>query len=299
LRQHIPNETKKTAQLIANFASFNMSKKPFDDLRVRKAVAMAIDNEVLTKDIYQGVYGDPAQSIVPPGTANVELTAKVPWAGMTMDARRAEAKRLLAAAGFGPGHPLKFTYRYIGIPDIKRGAIALQSMWKDVGIQVLLANAEAKVHWKLLEQHDFEVTYNTWSLDYNDAKNMFFQFQAAAVEMNNSAYNNPAFEALLDKADSESDGAKRAAIMGAAQAMLLNDVPVAPLTFPYGRHLVKPYVLNWIENPNNVNRTRWLDVGPHGDGGATAEVDDAHGGGIWDWLASWFSVGAWSKWWNS
>jgi oligopeptide transport system substrate-binding protein len=294
LKQNIAEEARRTTQLTVNFVSFNMLKKPFDDLRVRKALAMAIDNVVLTRDIYQGVYGDPADALLPPGTANVDLTAKVQWAGMSMEARRAEARQLLAQAGFTAAKPLSFTYRYIGNPDIKRSAIALQAMWKEIGVHAEIASAEAKVHWKLLEQRDFEVTYNTWSMDYNDAKNMFFQFQAAAVQMNNSSYNSPAFEALLQAADKEVDAAKRAQLLGQAHATLLNDVPVMPLTFPYARHLVKGHVLNWVENSNNVNRVRWMDIGPRE--GADPQ---AAGGGFWDWLSSWFSADAWSKWWNS
>lgn len=294
LSQNIADEAKRTTQLSTNFVSFNMLKKPFDDLRVRKALGMAIDNVSLTRDIYQGVYGDPADALLPPGTANVDLAAKVPWAGMAIDARRAEARKLLAQAGFTAAKPLRFTYRYIGNPDIKRSAIALQAMWKEVGVQVELASAEAKVHWKLLEQRDFEVTYNTWSMDYNDAKNMFFQFEAAAVQMNNSSYDSPVFEGFLAAADKEPDGAKRAQLLGQAHATLLNDVPVAPLTFPYARHLVKGHVLNWVENANAVNRIRWMDIAPRKDA-----APQASGGGFWDWLSSWFSADAWSKWWNS
>ncbi|MBP6011222.1 MAG: peptide ABC transporter substrate-binding protein [Alphaproteobacteria bacterium] len=298
LSQNIPNETRKATQLSVNFVSFNMQKKPFDDLRVRTALAMAIDNEALAKDVYHGVYGDVARSLLPPGTANVDLSAKVAWADMPIAQRRDEAKRLLGAAGFGPSKPLKFTYRFIGNPDIKRAAVALQAMWQDIGVQVELASAEAKVHWSLLEVRDFEVTYNTWSFDYNDAKNMFFQFQAAAVQMNNSAYDSPAFEALLDKADQEADGAARGAILGQANAMLLKDLPASPMLFQYSRHLVKSYVLNWTDNPRNVNRTRWLDMGERTTAAPAADADGG-GQGIWGWLGSWFSAEAWSKWWNS
>jgi oligopeptide transport system substrate-binding protein len=298
LTQNIPGEAKRSTQLTIAFVSFNMAKKPFDDIRVRKAVAMTIDNEALAKDVYQGVYGDVATTFLPPGTANVDRSAQVAWAGKPIAERRAEAKRLLAEAGFGPAKPLKFTYRYISNPDIKRGAIALQAMWQDAGIDVELAAAEAKVHWNLLEVRDFEVTYNTWSFDYNDAKNLFFQFEAAAVQMNNSSYNSPAFEALLGKADLEVDAAARAKLLGQANAMLLADLPATPLVFPYVRHLVKGYVLNWTDNPRNVNRTRWLDIGSR-TASAPAEAGGEQQQSFWDWLGSWFSWDAWAKWWNS
>lgn len=297
LSENIPSETKKSTQLTIAFVSFNLTKKPFDDIRVRQALAMSIDNASLARDVYQGVYGDVAESFLPPGTANVDHSAKVAWAGKPIEERRAEAKRLLAAAGFGPSKPLKFTYRFIGNSDIKRAAVALQAMWQEIGAEVELSAAEAKVHWSLLEVRDFEVTYNTWSFDYNDAKNLFFQFQAAAVQMNNSAYDSPGFEALLAKADAEPDATARGVYLAQANATLLSDLPATPLLFPYVRHLVKGYVVNWTDNPRNVNRTRWLDMSEKTQ--AADPVASGDGQGFWGWLASWFSAEAWSKWWNS
>lgn len=298
LNANIPNETKRVTQLAVYFVSFNLTRKPFDDIRVRQALAMAIDNEALTRDVYQGVYGDPATNFIPPGTANVDDSAKVAWAAQPIEARREEAKRLLAAVGYGPSNPLKFTYRYISIPDVKRSAVALQAMWNAIGVKVQLSAAEAKVHWKLLEVRDFDVTYNTWAFDYNDAKNIFFQFQAAATQMNNSAYNSPAFEGLLAKADAEPDAAKRGTLLGQANAQLVGDLPSTPLYYPYVRHLVKPYVVNWIDNVRDTNRTRWLDIAETAEK-QTADAPAGEEGGFWTWLGSWFSGEAWSKWWNS
>src|SRR6185436_8615471 len=117
---------------------------------------------------------------------------------------------LLAQAGFNEKHPLKFTYRYISMPDPKRAAVAMQAMWQQIGVQVELVATEAKVHWNLLQVRDFEVAQNAWVFDYNDAKNLFFQFQAAAVQMNNSVYASEAFEKFLGEADVEPDVAARA-----------------------------------------------------------------------------------------
>lgn len=298
LQANIPSETKRVTQLAVYFVSFNLTRKPFDDIRVRKALALAIDNDALVNDVYQGVYGDAAVNFIPAGTANVDASAKVEWAGVPIAERREEAKKLLAAAGFGPSNPLTFTYRYISIPDVKRSAIALQAMWNAIGVKVQLSAGEAKVHWKLLEQHDFDVTYNTWAFDYNDAKNILFQYLSTSGQMNNSDYKSPAFDALMAKADAEPDAVKRGEYLGQANAMLVTDLPSAPLYHPYVRHLVKPYVVNWTDNVRDTNRTRWLDID---EKMVKRAQDEAAGseGGFWSWLGSWFSAEAWSKWWNS
>ena len=132
-------------------------------------------------------------------------------------------------------------------------------------------------------------------MDYNDAKNFFFQFQAASEQMNNSQYDSQAFERLLADADKEADIKARATILGKAQALMLADLPAMPLLFPYQRHLVKSYVTGWNDNAHNTNRTRWVDIGDRSKSLTSNQPDDDDGGGFWPW----FSADAWSKWWNS
>lgn len=303
LAKNIPNEARTSTALWSQYMSFNSKRKPFGDIRVRKALAMAIDRKAIMAEVFQGLYGDEAFSVLPPGTANVDLSAKVEWAGKSMDERRSEAKRLLAAAGFGASNPLHFTYSFPTNNDNRRMAVAMQAMWKQIGVSVDLLTTEAKVHTKLLQAHDFDVAHEGWNLDYNDAKNQLYLFQSTTVEMNYVSYNSPAFDALLRQADREADVDVRAKILGQAEATLLADLPVAPAQYPYQRQLVKSYVLNWITNPTRVNLARWLDIsdkpGPGTaatgtDGGTQASED-----GFWSWLASWFSWEAWQKWWNA
>lgn len=295
LQNHATGEAHHIPQLSTVFISFNLKRKPFDDIRVRRALSMAIDADVLAEKIYKGAYGQAAYSFLPPGTVNVDNASMASWAGQPIDIRREEARKLLAQAGFNEQHPLQFTYRFISIQDIKKGAVAMQEMWQRIGVKVDLQASESKVHWNLMEVHDFQVGYNAWSMDYNDAKNFFFQFQAAAEQMNSSLYDSKEFERLLAQADSEPDNVARGKILGQAQARMLVDLPAMPLLFPFQRHLVKSYVLNWNDNAHNVNRTRWVDIGDKSKEVPDSEKSPDEPGGFW----SWFSVDAWSMWWNS
>jgi len=303
LQQNIPNETRSYTGLNVTFTSFNTTRKPLDDVRVRKALGEAIDRQAIEREVYGHVYGDEALTILPPGTANVDRTAQVPWAGLTMEQRKAEAKRLLAAAGFGPGHKLHLTYSYVQNPDIKRAAVAMQAMWKDVGADIEISATEFKVHYKLLETHSFDLAQTAWQFDYNDAKNMLYLFESSTIEMNYPAYNSPAFDKLMAQADVEKDVAKRGKLLGQASAVVMNDVAFAPNFYPYLRPLVKSYVLNWVNNPRDIYRTRWLDIerkpAPGQNVAGTSGGASASEGGLWSWLGSWFSPEAWSKWWNS
>jgi oligopeptide transport system substrate-binding protein len=303
LQQNIPNEARSYTGLNVTFTSFNVTRKPLDDLRVRKALAEAVDRQAIERDVYGHVYGDEALTILPPGTANVDRSAQVPWATMTMEQRKADAKKLLAAAGFGPGHPLHLTYSYIQNPDIKKAAVAMQAMWKEVGANIELSATEFKVHYKLLETRTYDLAQTAWVFDYNDAKNMLYLFESSTVEMNYPGYNSPAFDKLMAQADAEKDVARRGRLLGQASGVIMNDVPFAPNFYPYLRPLVRSTVLNWVNNPRDIYRTRWLDIetkpGPEQKVAGTSGGATASEGGFWSWLGSWFNPQAWSKWWNS
>src|SRR5258707_8109605 len=102
----------------------------------------------------------------------------------------------------------------------------MQSMWKDVGVEVDIESRESKVHQKLLQTHEFDVAGDGWILDYNDAKNQLYLFQGSTVEMNYASYHSPVFDGLLDNADAEADVNERAKIIGQSSATLLSDMPV-------------------------------------------------------------------------
>jgi oligopeptide transport system substrate-binding protein len=303
LKDNIPNEARTSTVLTVQYISFNVKRKPFDDVRVRRAIGMAVDRKAILNDIFFGTYGEEALTVLPPGAANVDRSATVEWSGKTMDERRALARQLLAQAGFSAEKPLRFTYNYIQTPDNKRAAVAMQAMWKDIGVDVRLGNTEPKVHYRLLETKSFEVAQDAWVFDYNDARNILFLWDSATIELNSSAYKSEAFDGLLKSSDAEKDLSARGRILGQATAVILRDLPAVPQFFPYHRPMVKSYVLNWIDNARQTNRTRWLDIGARPGPGSVAALDEqgaqASEGGFWSWLASWFSAEAWQKWWNS
>jgi oligopeptide transport system substrate-binding protein len=303
LQENIPNETRKYTGLRVQYTIFNTRKPPLNDKRVRMALGYAIDREALMRDVYFDAYGAQALTVLPPGMANVDDSAQVPWAGKSMDERRAEARRLLASAGYGPEKPLKVSFNHMNRPDTKRLAIAMQSMWKEVGVVVELNAKDFAIHYDLLKTANFQIAEAGWIYDYNDAQSVLFLFESVNKGLNYPGYNNPAYDELMRQAQNEKDAVARGKLLGQAAGLLIGDVAVAPTCFQYIRPLVKPYVLNWQNTVRGVNRTRWLDIDDKSGPAGTASVSDAGAqtseGGFWSWLASWFDAEAWSKWWNS
>ena len=102
LKEKLGDQVKIAPYLGTYYLSFNTSKKPYDDVRVRQALSMAIDREFIAEQIWGGTMV-PAYSFVPPGIGNYGKPATVSWAEKSPIDREDDAKKLLAAAGYGPG----------------------------------------------------------------------------------------------------------------------------------------------------------------------------------------------------
>ena len=261
LQANVPAEARKYTGLRIVYVVLNMRKPPLNDKRVRTALALAIDSQAIQSQVFFNQYGVPAFSLLPPGTANADLSAHVPWQNTSMDDRRKQAKDLLTQAGFGPGHPLKLTYNYINSPDAKRQAVAMQAMWKQVGAEVELNSKEFAIHYDAMKTATFEMSWAGWIYDYNDANSQLFLFESSNTTLNYPGYNNPAYDALMAKAGHEPDAVTRGKYLGQASQLLLNDVAVIPGFFQFVRPMVKSYVLNWANNPRGTNRTRFANPG--------------------------------------
>src|SRR6185369_8639964 len=142
------------------YFTMNVTKPPFNDVRVRQALAMAVNREILVEKIT--LAGEiPAYGFVPDGTANY-TAQRVAWAKMPQAARDAEAIKLMNAAGYGPRKALKFKLNYNTSENHKKIAVAIAAMWKKLGVEVELVNSEAKVHFATMRQGDFEMARSGW-----------------------------------------------------------------------------------------------------------------------------------------
>lgn len=252
------SEMHQHIYMSSGYSIFNLSHKPFDDQRVRCALSMAIDREVIANQLLQGLV-EPAYSIVPPGVANYD-GPQSDFKGRPTADNREEAKKLLAAAGFTADHPLKFTYRYFDNETDRDIAIAFQNMWKSIGVQVDLLNSEAKVEYDALRNGDFDVASAGWIADYDDAQNFLYLFQADAGQMNYGRHEDPAFDDLMDRAAGEPDLQARAKLLKAAETLLVKQCTVLPETFGHYHHLVKSTVGGYTDNFLNIHRLRFMTI---------------------------------------
>lgn len=263
LKENMATEVRVHPWVGVYYYAFQTQRPPFDDVRVRRALSMTIPRQAITDKILG--YGImPAYSFVPPGMANYPRSAEMDFKFWSWDRRLREARRLLAAAGYGPDRPLTVDLSYNTDKDHKKVALAVAHAWKQIGVRTRLTNAEAKVHYNSLKAADFHVARAAWISDYNDAENFLFLMATKTGPLNYSRYSNPAFDGLMDKAATTLDLTARAMLLHQAEAIAMRDAPVAPIYFYVSRNMVQRWVKGWHDNINDVHLTRfmWIDGRP-------------------------------------
>jgi len=259
LRHNLSRELKFMPYIATKYVQFNVTRKPFDDLRVRQAIAMAFDREILTAKVTRE-NEMPAYALVPPYMPGYPAKAQAEFRTLRMAARVATAKQLLAEAGYGPHNPLTFDFNVPAATQAKLVSVVLQEMWRQIGAQVRLVQLEPQVQYEVLRKRDFQCAWCGWAADYRDAKNFLFLFQTSSTDMNFGNYSNPKFDALMDQSDHEEEPARRQQVLNEAEQVLLDDVALAPVYFATTPDLVSPQVKGWIINNVNFNFSRYLSL---------------------------------------
>lgn len=259
LRQpgQMPDYVRVNTYLGTTYLAFNNKVPALKDRRVRQALSMAIDREFITQKLLRGGQS-PANSFVPPGVANYPNPAKAFWADWPLARRQAEARKLLAAAGYGPKTPLTITIKHRNSPDPMLFMPAIQADWKEIGVDAKLEQNEGQIAYQSYRLRDFEVADAAWIADYNDPMTFLYLQQSATGMQNYSDYASPAYDALLAKADNEPDALKRAGYLHDAERIMLDDAPIAPIYFYVNKNLVSPRVTGWVDNITDWHRSRYL-----------------------------------------
>jgi oligopeptide transport system substrate-binding protein len=259
VRTNLPHSLRVTPWMATEYLQFNVLRKPFNDVRVRKAVSMAIDREIIATRVMRG--GErAAYEFVPPDMPGYPGKAHCDFQFTPMNVRIEQAKALLAQAGYNENNPLTFDYNFQDQTDRRLVAVALQSMWKDIGAQVRLAAAETPVHYNLMRKQEFFVAAAGWSSDYRDAKDWLMLWQTVSRDMNYGRYSNPKYDSLIDQSDRTADLVRRGILLQEAEQITLDDVAYAPVFHNTLRMLISPEVKGWINNNLGINRSRYLSL---------------------------------------
>ncbi|ENT2950674.1 ABC transporter substrate-binding protein [Klebsiella aerogenes] len=240
LKKTMGSQLNVSPQLATYYYELNTTKPPFNDPRVRRALNMGLDKDIIA-DKVMGQGQRPAWLISQPDIGGVTL--KQPdYASWPRDKRIAEAKKLLNEAGFNESHPLVFNLLYNTSETHQRIAIAASSMWKkNLGVEAKLQNQEWKTMLDTMHTHNFDAVRYAWIADYDDAASFLNNFRTGDSE-NTSQYSNPAYDKALHDAAKAADAAARGKFYQQAEDLLAEDVPAIPVYHYVRTHLVKPWV---------------------------------------------------------
>jgi oligopeptide transport system substrate-binding protein len=241
-----PDVLQESLVVATYFYRFNVLKPPLNDARVRRALSMAIDRQRIAEDVLKG--GEtPAGNLVPPGTGGFTSTTSV-----SMDIP--SAQRLLADAGYpgGNGFP-KLEILYNTQEKNRKTAEAIQQMWrKNLGIDVTLANEEAKVQEDSMRQGNYQIARYAWNADYLDPTT-FLDLLTTDNGNNQTGWSNAEYDRLYMLSETTPDQAKRLQYFQQAEAILAQESPIMPIYFWEQNCLVRTEVRGWYRNMLNIH----------------------------------------------
>jgi oligopeptide transport system substrate-binding protein len=257
LKRELPKETRIHPYLGTYYYPINGKKPPFDNPDVRRALSLAVDRAIITEKVLKT--GElPAYGVVPPGTGDYGQPYEPEWAKMPLKERQAKAKELLAQAGFGPDNPLKLELSYNTSENHKRIAVAVQAMWKQVGVQAELVNREVKVHYDALKQHQFDVARAAWVADYNDPQNFLYLLETRTGPNNYGQFSNPEYDRLMLEQGQTRDQAKRMELMHQAEKIAIDADAWVPIYYYVSKALVSQKLQGYVDNTKHTHRSRWM-----------------------------------------
>lgn len=258
-KKELPTETHIAPYLGTYYYVPNLKRKPFDDPRVREALSMAVERDAITDKVLKT--GEiPAYGAVPPGAGGDWKAYEPEWKAWPYAQRVAKAKELLKEAGYGPDNPVKVELSYNTSENHKRIAVALQAMWKALGVQAELVNREVKVHYDALKQNNFDVARAGWIADYNDPQNFLYLMETRTGPNNYSRFSDAEFDKLMIEQGRTKDQAARMQMMQQAEKIAMDADAWIPIYYYVSKALVSPKVEGYVDNAKHIHRTRWLSI---------------------------------------
>ena len=243
LKAEYPDQAVSFPRLCNYYYTFNLSDsgiEAFQDVRVRKAMAYAIDRNVITEDILQA--GQiPAYTFTPGATAGFDVPS-VAFSKMSQDERDARAVELMEEAGYGKDNPLSFTMIYNTSEGHKKIATVMAQMWKQkLGINATMENTEWKTFLDIRGKQDFEIARGAWCGDYNEAST-FLDLLTTPSGYNDGKFTNAAVDKLMTDAKTAGDSTINYTTV---ERILAAEMPVIPIYHYAGVFMLNKQLKGW------------------------------------------------------
>ncbi|MBJ7283767.1 MAG: peptide ABC transporter substrate-binding protein [Akkermansiaceae bacterium] len=231
-----PSALRQEPYVGTGFFRFNTTRKPLNDLRVRKALSLAIDRAAICNTVFRGY--TPAYAMTPP------MGDYKPPQLLGFD--RVLAKRLLDEAGYpgGKGFP-RLKVLIASKETAATLAQAVQAMWRDtLGIEVEIENKEWNAYLVAMQELDYDIANAGWVGDYLDPLT-FLEMWTPGNGNNLTGWKSPEFVKLLQQSFQETDPTRRLENLYQAETILVNEAPIALIAWQARNYLIHPSLEGW------------------------------------------------------
>ncbi|MCW2254963.1 oligopeptide transport system substrate-binding protein [Providencia alcalifaciens] len=247
----IPNEVFTPDQLGTYYYAFNTQRSPTSDVRVRQALSMAIDRQLIVSKVL-GTGEKPANYFTPDVTAGFK-PQKGLYENYSQKELDEQAKSLLQAAGYAGYNPLELTLLYNSSENHQKIAIAVASMWKKkLGVEVKLVNQEWKTYIDSRNTGNFDVIRASWIGDFNEPST-FLSLLTSQHSGNIPKFKSKQYDDIMAAASLETNTDLRNRYYNQAEAIITQEAPIAPIYQYTNARLIKPWLKGYpIKNPEDV-----------------------------------------------
>lgn len=264
LKEQLGDQLQVSPMLCTYYYEFNTVKPPFNDARVRRALALALDrNTISDKVVGQGQ--TPAYQLTPVATNGMQNNTPE-WQSWDQAKRVEEAKKLLKEAGYSESKPLKFELLYNTNDNHKKIAVAASSLWKQSldFVDVSLINKEWKTYLDTRRNGNYQVARAGWCGDYNEPST-FLNIVKTGNSNNQGKYSSANFDSLMTQTlKAGVTPEQRAGIYKQAEAQLDADMPNINVYHYVSPRLIKPYVVGFsTKDPLDNWQAKDLKVAKH------------------------------------
>lgn len=249
----------KNASYVGDPYTVNTRRKPFDDIRVRKALAMCIDHEEATRVVYEG--DGTVGGLLPPKPWGLppEKLKQIAGYGPDIAASRTAARALLAEAGFPKGFDTKMVVRR-GAGTHEARAIYLADQFSRIGVRVALDLQESATYFERMQKADFDLATNTVTSLANDPDFLLGDFHTSTGSLNYGGLSSKVIDDLFLKQSEETDPEKRAELVQQLEKAIMEEYVTVILYFKDKYVGTTKRLQNYTMHPDPDNNRRMQDI---------------------------------------
>lgn len=253
-RQESPALLRVEPYFESYFLRFNTQHPVLSDARLRRALSLAIDRELIVRTLLKGGQS-PAWALTPPGLGGYS-PPRAPLRDLP------SAKRLLAEAGYPEGRSFpKLVLTTLSSEINQRIAEAIQQMWrKDLGVEIAIEQKEFKVLLDSFDTLDYAVARGRWIAEFPDPLTYLLIF-TTGNGVNGTGFTDAVYDRWVAEASSSDTSAERFSVLQRAEERLLEQMPIAPIYWGSRTMLVAASVRGWKNSPLGFRNYKdvWLE----------------------------------------